>query len=470
MKKMMRCIYCGILQDEPEGAKVCVQCGGELVYEQALPINTRGSYLTCQLALDQVDAPAGQNVERHLLATLQTPAKIPDEYQSESQGKRPAMGFTAVLDVSGSMGGGKIQRAKEALRQALKRVQDGDVLSLVVFSSDVRCVLEPTLVSGQTRGVIESALQEIRAGGMTALCGGLELGLGKALDNQQDSHLVLLLSDGQANVGETDLEKVGYRALEARQKGLVISTLGVGSDYNEALMAEIATQGGGRFYHIQDDSEINAYLTGEMGEMAELAARDVKIVLNIPPGMVLMPLSAAYPTSQGEGKAIVSVGSLPLDLELELPIRVMAPAQKVGSRLKLDGEVQYLTPTGTALKTSLNRVTLRFVETNVFQLRDGAVMPVVERVMEHIKATSVLGYARTAAKDPEQAIEKALQERERVRAYATLLGEERASEEANIFEREVNYMQSAPMYSKQMVSDKHAFVRSSRQFKDQDKS
>lgn len=470
MKKMMRCIYCGILQDEPTGAKVCVQCGGELVYEQALAISAQGSYLTGQLALDQVDAPAGQNVERHLLVNLQTPAEIPDEHRSEAQGKRPPMGFTAVLDVSGSMGGGKIQQAKEALRQALGRVMDDDVFSMVVFSSDVRVVLEPTVVGQHTRGVIKSALQEINAGGMTALCGGLELGLGKALEKQQDSHLVLLLSDGQANVGETDLEKVGYRALEARQKGLVISTLGVGADYNEALMAEIATQGGGRFYHIQDESEINAYLTGELGEMAALAAREVKILLNVPPGMVLMPLSAAYPTSQGDGKAIVAVGSLPLDLELELPIRVLAPAQKVGSRMKLDGEVQYLTPGGMALKSGLNRVTLRFVEAHKFQQRDGAVIPVVERVMEHIKATSVLGYARSAAKDPQQAMEKARQESERVRAYATLLGEERGEEEAKIFEREVNYMQSAPMHSKQMVSEKHAFVRSTRQYQDKDKS
>ena len=60
------------------------------------------------------------------------------------------------------------------------------------------------------------------------------------------------------------------RALGARTKHLVVSTLGVGSDYNEALMVEIATQGGGRFYHVQHANEISAYLTGELGEFSAL--------------------------------------------------------------------------------------------------------------------------------------------------------------------------------------------------------
>ena len=53
----------------------------------------------------------------------------------------------------------------------------------------------------------------------------------------------MLLSDGQANVGETDIERVGCAVREARTKGLVVSTLGVGADYNEALMSEIAGAG-----------------------------------------------------------------------------------------------------------------------------------------------------------------------------------------------------------------------------------
>jgi Ca-activated chloride channel family protein len=142
------------------------------------------------------------------------------------------------------MQGQKLAQAKEAVRQALHRLQDGDTICLVIFNSEVRCVLEPIVYGEQSRRVIESALQEINAGGMTALDGGLALGAEKAAQTKQGTNLILLLSDGQANVGETDLEKVGQRGFTARQKGMIVSTIGVGGDYNEALMAEIATQGG----------------------------------------------------------------------------------------------------------------------------------------------------------------------------------------------------------------------------------
>ena len=58
-------------------------------------------------------------------------------------------------------------------------------------------------------------------------------------------------------------------------------------DYNEALMVEIATQGGGRFYHVQDAAQIAAYMAGELGEVADLAARDAKIELELPAGTVI---------------------------------------------------------------------------------------------------------------------------------------------------------------------------------------
>ena len=112
------------------------------------------------------------------------------------------------------------------------------------------CAIEPAVISDHTRRVFERALGKIKAGGRTALCGGLELGLEKAAVQKQENNLVLLLSDGQANEGETDIEAVGERAYRARQQGVIVSTLGVGADYNEALMVEIATQGGGRFYHV----------------------------------------------------------------------------------------------------------------------------------------------------------------------------------------------------------------------------
>jgi len=174
MSQLMRCIYCGLLQDEPKGVKECSRCGGELVFEKPGAGGQAGAYLFAQMELDQVKAPAGRNIDRYLLVTLRSPSQVPPEQSAPTLSGRPPLNFTAVLDISGSMQGEKLHQAKEAVRLTLHHLRDGDCLSLVTFSNDVHCVLEPTEVDDHLRKVVESALQEISATGMTALDGGLE--------------------------------------------------------------------------------------------------------------------------------------------------------------------------------------------------------------------------------------------------------------------------------------------------------
>ncbi len=464
MPRLMRCLYCGTLQDEPAGAKTCVRCGGELSFVTEPPPDEQRSYLQVQMELDQVMAPAGQNVERHLLVTLRAPAQVPATETAPTTAGRPPLHFTAVLDVSGSMQGDKITQAKDAVRQALSRLHDGDTLALVTFSNKIQTVLAPTPVDDHIRQVVQSALQEIRAGGMTALCGGLEEGLKHASSAGHETNLVLLLSDGQANVGETDLERVGYRAYEARQKGIIVSTLGLGLEYNEALMAEVATQGGGRFYHVERASQVGVYLAGELGEVAALAARDTRIHLTIPAGAIVMPLSAAYSTQQDGDQATVSIGDIPCDTELEVPVRVALAAKRPGGKLSFEGYVTYRSPADNQLKSSLNRVTVRFVEAAAFQLRAGVVAPVAERVLEHIKAANVLSVYRAMAKSPEEGQKQRADGLSRLRAYASLLGDERAKEEARDSEDHLHAMAAAPSLSKAGIAAAFARTRGTKKF------
>jgi Mg-chelatase subunit ChlD len=465
MARLMRCLYCGALQDEPEGVKACVRCGGELAFEVEPPPSARRSYVQVQMELDQVQAPAGRNVDRYLLVTLRTPAQIPPAEAAPTEAGRAPLSFVAVLDVSGSMRGAKLAQAKEAVRQALVRLHDGDVFSLVIFANEVRCVFEPAVLDAQVRRTVESALREIEAGGMTALCGGLELGLEKAAARQQDTTLVLLLSDGQANVGETDVEQVGRRGAQARQRGVIVSTLGVGEDYNEALMVEIATQGGGRFYHVQSAGQIGAYLTGELGEVAALAARDARLHLTIPPAAAVVPLSAAYPAQQSAGQAEVQVGDVPSDTELEIPLRLTLPAQPTGTKLSVEGSLTYRSPAGNSLSAPLNRVTVRFVEQKVFSLRDGVVAPVVEEVLKQMRAANVLGVSRAMASGVGEGTRRADLEAVALRDYAALLGEKRAREEEQALRDELQAMQAAPGMAKAAAFAAFAVQRGTKKFK-----
>jgi Mg-chelatase subunit ChlD len=465
MPKLMRCLYCGLLQDEPVGVKSCSRCGGELVYEAPPPPEERGSYVQVQMELDQVSAPAGRTVDRYLLVTLRTPKSIPQEQRAPEKTGRPAMNFTPVLDVSGSMHGAKLAQAKEAVQRSLQCLQEGDVLSLVTFSDKIDTVLEPTAISSRVRGQVESALQEIYAGGMTALCAGLERGIQQSLVKKGGSNLVLLLSDGQANVGETGVELVGQRALEARQQGLVVSTLGVGADYSEALMVEIATQGGGRYYHIETASQIVPYLTGELGEAANLAAREVHLKLNLPPGAILAPLSSLYPCSQNASEADVTIGDLLLDQELEVPLRLTLMSPKEGLRLSVDGEVHYISPAGSRLSSPINRVTVRVCPLEGYSLREGAVKPVVERVAHQMRANEVLAMSRAVARGDRAEMEQVRNNLENVRGYISLLNEEEAHEIRDKLLHDMDVVESRdPLMSKRSVSNAFRTQRSQRDF------
>ena len=107
MAKLMRCPYCGLLQDEPSGVKTCARCGGALEYESQPP--GQKTYIQVQMELDQVAAPPDRNLERYLLVTVRTPREVPSEEAASTDAGRPPLNFTAVLDVSGSMRGEKLR-------------------------------------------------------------------------------------------------------------------------------------------------------------------------------------------------------------------------------------------------------------------------------------------------------------------------------------------------------------------------
>jgi Ca-activated chloride channel family protein len=265
-------------------------------------------------------------------------------------------------------------------------------------------------------------------------------------------------------VGETDLEKVGQQAWQARQQGLLVSTLGVGPDYNEALMTEIATQGGGRFYHIENANKIPAFVAGELGEVAALAARDARIQLAIPKGATLIPLSAAYPVQQVGEQAVVSVGDIPCDTELEIPLRLALLAQPAGAKLSLDGTLAFRSPAGNEIAIPINRVTVRFMEPGAFQLREGMILPVAERVFVQMKATSVLGVARIRALEPQDAEQKTESIMTSLGAYADLLGEGRAEKEMHAVKEQFASFAASPAAAKQAVANAHRSMRATKDF------
>ena len=466
MKKLMRCLFCGLLQDEPEGVKSCQRCGGELAYESAPPLNQRDSYLKAQMELDQIHAPAGQTVDRHLMISLKTPEKVPDRFMAKTESGRPQLCFNVVLDVSGSMRGANIAHTKQALHMAARLLHEGDRLAMSVFSDKASVVMKPKRFNAQTQKQFEAVVDELRPGGRTALHDGLALGLKQAQKMKSENTLTLLLSDGQANVGETDLEMIGLLAKKAAEQGMVVSTLGVGQDYNEALMTEIAPQGRGRFYHVRTADDIVPYLTGELGEASDIAAANAVIRIHLPKGSALIPLSAAYVCEVVDQRALVSIGDIPVDLDVEIPLRLTLFSGKDGDRLAIEGDVAYETPSGEHLAESLNPVTVRFLAKPQYKSDLGVVQPVAVRVARQMRARQVLDYSRAFTRRDKGELKNAEHARERFREYLRLLDDDTRRTMIREIDQDFDAVRSASPRSKDAVRMAYKSTRFMRDLND----
>ncbi|HET6578982.1 MAG TPA: VWA domain-containing protein, partial [Gemmatimonadales bacterium] len=192
--------------------------------------------------------------------------------ESRSSGARLPVNVALVLDRSGSMGGQKIALARSAAQQALALLGSDDRFSVVVYDNVVDLIVESTSAAAAARRRATDALASIEARGSTDLCGGWLRGceqVGLAL-NDGTVGRCLLLTDGLANHGITDHGELLRHAAELRARGVATSTFGVGADFDERLLRDIARRSGGHFYFLEHPQQIPDYLASEMGETLEI--------------------------------------------------------------------------------------------------------------------------------------------------------------------------------------------------------
>lgn len=172
------------------------------------------------------------------------------------------------------------------LRQAGHLVTDNltkqDHVALVAYSHQVQ-TLAP-LHRVVNREYLHHRIDELYAGGQTNLSGGLLEGcaqLEKRLD-QPGLHHVILLTDGLANRGVTDPNELVRLAQRCAQRGITITTIGVGTEYNETLLGQMAAAGGGRYVHAAKPDEMPAAMEKELGNLLAVVAQNAKLEINLP--------------------------------------------------------------------------------------------------------------------------------------------------------------------------------------------
>ncbi|MEO0816868.1 MAG: VWA domain-containing protein [Pseudomonadota bacterium] len=203
---------------------------------------------------------------------------------------RPPLNLTLLIDVSGSMGeANKLPLAKKALAVLIDEMGDDDTVSIAVYAGAAGEVLAPTQATEANKGKILAAFENLNAGGSTAGGEGLRLAysLAERNFNAEGVNRVMLLTDGDFNVGINNPEQLEDFVSRKRDTGLYLSVLGFGQgNYNDALMQKIAQTGNGMASYVDTLNEarkvLNDDLTGNLFPIAD----DVKIQVEFNPARV----------------------------------------------------------------------------------------------------------------------------------------------------------------------------------------
>ncbi len=200
-------------------------------------------------------------------------------------GPRPPLNVAIVLDKSGSMSGHKLARAKEAALHAVARLRPDDIVSIVAYDTTVRVVVPATKASDQS--TLRAGIQGISAGGDTALFAGVSKGaeeVRKFADRQRVNR-VILLSDGLANVGPSSPGDLSALGASLGREGISVTTFGLGLDYNEDLMVELARRSDGNHAFIEDASDLARFFDLELGTAVAVVAQDVHLHIRCAEGV-----------------------------------------------------------------------------------------------------------------------------------------------------------------------------------------
>ncbi|TAH35072.1 MAG: DUF3520 domain-containing protein [Planctomycetota bacterium] len=202
--------------------------------------------------------------------------------------ERKPVRLTFVIDSSGSMAeGNRLELVQRTLGLLVEQMRDDDQIGIVTFNSDAREVLAPT--AGEERHKIRAALRSLQSGGSTNAAAGLLLGYPMAERQYLEGAVnrVILASDGVANTGQTDQEKILEEVKRRSERSIDLTTVGVGmNNHNDVLLEQLADKGNGSCHYVDDDQEARrVFVDGLVGTL-QTVARDVKIQVEFNPAVV----------------------------------------------------------------------------------------------------------------------------------------------------------------------------------------
>jgi Ca-activated chloride channel family protein len=262
-----------------------------------------------------------------------------------------ARDIVVVLDRSGSMAAdNKLPYAKEAVRSVIEQLHPDDRFALVTFDSSATVTMALAPLTNAIRAQISRQLADMRPGASTNISDGL-LKARALLEGSgtERSRRVILLSDGEANMGIVDPRELGKIAASFSAHGAVLSTIGMGLGFNETLMASLADYGMGHYAYLEHLATLGDILQKDLHDAQQVYASASSLDITLGDGVAVTDVGG-YPidlTSQ-PGTARVVTGQLLSGAKKHFVVTMQVPTSHVGDVRLGAVTLQYTTSSGTS--------------------------------------------------------------------------------------------------------------------------
>ncbi|RLC83652.1 MAG: hypothetical protein DRJ03_16565 [Chloroflexi bacterium] len=256
----------------------------------------------------------------------------------DAQSKRLPLNLCLVIDCSTSMQGVRLEHVKRAAHQIIDELYDDDALSVVVFSDRARVVLPSQL--GINRVQAKPKISAIQASGGTEILQGVQVGLEeleKRHSDQLTSHLILL-TDGQTY---GDDEECIAEARRAGARRIGITAMGIGDDWNDVLLDEMATQSGGVSSYIASPGQVRTLLQQRVRGLGSVFAQGLTLKLSCVEDVWVESVfrTSPYLERLALTDEVVALGALQTDVPLTLVLEMGVGQKQAGEHRLLQCEL-----------------------------------------------------------------------------------------------------------------------------------
>jgi Ca-activated chloride channel family protein len=293
---------------------------------------TQGSTLRVEARLGHTRLDPARDGETFVFVSVRADSGV--------KGTEAQRHLAIVVDRSGSMSGKRIDNAIAAAQGAVRRLPNGDLVSVIEYSTTARELVAPTRVDSSNREEIVSAIGRLSASGDTCISCALETAGTTLRERSGTVNRVLLLSDGEATTGVTDAREMRQIAARLRMQGASVTTVGVDVSFNERLMAGIADETNGRHYFVESPEGLGRIFDQELTGLEHTVAKNARLELELASGVELVELRDR--THDNDGRRVsVPLGTFSAGDERTVLARVRVKSGERGERALVTATLRY---------------------------------------------------------------------------------------------------------------------------------